>query len=184
MTVRRKMLTEAQNPSVTYRPIPSAPGYLAGSDGSIWSTKYGAPRRLRSHPDRDGYLQLATWVDRRQITRKVHHLVLEAFVGPCPPGLMARHLNDVPGDNAIANLAWGTGIENSADKLRNGRSNRGSRHGNAKLTEADVIEIRAAYARGERRGEIAKRYPAVRPEHLWAVAHDHRRWPHLAKEAA
>src|SRR5262245_15574121 len=47
--------------------------------------------------------------DRERIEqRSVHHLVLEAFVGPRPSGMEARHLNDDPSDNRLVNLAYGT----------------------------------------------------------------------------
>ena len=51
---------------------------------------------------------------------KVHRLVLEAFVGPCPPGEEARHLNGIRHDNRLANLAWGTRIENNFDRVLHG----------------------------------------------------------------
>lgn len=56
-----------------------------------------------------------------RIDRSVHHLVLEAFVGPCPPGLMARHMDDDPANNNLSNLCWGSRSENSFDAVRNGR---------------------------------------------------------------
>jgi hypothetical protein len=39
---------------------------------------------------------------------QVHIVVLEAFVGPCPPGLHCLHINDDVTDNRLANLQWGT----------------------------------------------------------------------------
>lgn len=57
-------------------------------------------------------------------------------------------------DNAMCvnpNHLWlGTHLENMHDALRKGRlgKNRGERHGNAKLTEAGVKEIREKYAAG------------------------------------
>src|SRR5665647_1789598 len=39
-------------------------------------------------------------------SRYVHHLVLEAFVGPRPAGTEACHWNDVPDDNRLVNLRW------------------------------------------------------------------------------
>lgn len=39
-------------------------------------------------------------------------------------------------------LRWATASENEQDKLLSGTSNRGERHGLAKLTEADVVAIR------------------------------------------
>ena len=49
-------------------------------------------------------------------------LVLTAFVGSRPEGMVARHLNDNRADNRLANLAWGTLSENSFDAVRNGRN--------------------------------------------------------------
>lgn len=52
--------------------------------------------------------------------RLVHRLVLLAFVGPCPDGKEALHRNDVPGDNWVGNLRWGTRAENIEDAFNNG----------------------------------------------------------------
>jgi hypothetical protein len=46
-------------------------------------------------------------------------------------------------------LRWATASENCADQIEHGTDSRGSRHGQARLTESDVIEIREAYATGE-----------------------------------
>jgi hypothetical protein len=54
--------------------------------------------------------------------RNVHHLVLEAFVGPCPPGLEACHDNDVADDNRLENLRWDTRSANERDKVHNGNN--------------------------------------------------------------
>lgn len=46
----------------------------------------------------------------------VHRLVLEAFVGPCPAGMLCRHFPDRdPYNNRLDNLQWGTPQENAAD---------------------------------------------------------------------
>ena len=44
----------------------------------------------------------------------VHHLVLEAFVGPRPEGKECNHKNGVPSDNTLGNLEWVTHAENMA----------------------------------------------------------------------
>jgi HNH endonuclease/NUMOD4 motif len=36
----------------------------------------------------------------------VHQLVLEAFRGPCPEGMVARHLDEDHNNNALDNLVW------------------------------------------------------------------------------
>jgi len=48
--------------------------------------------------------------------RQVHNLVLEAFVGTRPYGMVGRHRNGNPGDNRLVNLSWGTQAENAADR--------------------------------------------------------------------
>ncbi len=50
--------------------------------------------------------------------RYVHELVLTTFVGPRPDGMLVRHLNDIPTDNRLENLAWGTKSENQQDWRR------------------------------------------------------------------
>lgn len=49
----------------------------------------------------------------------VHHLVLEAFVGPCPAGKIGLHWDDDPSNNSLPNLRWGTHADNFADFVRN-----------------------------------------------------------------
>lgn len=52
----------------------------------------------------------------------VHQLVALAFIGPRPQGYETRHLNDIPSDNCVVNLAYGTSAENKQDALRNGKN--------------------------------------------------------------
>ena len=98
-----------------------------------------------------GYLVIRFYRPGEQVTKNMHEIVLETFVGPCPPGQQARHgprgplFNWWPED-----LCWGTSAENNgADKERDGTLTRGERHGQVKLTEADVRQIRTRYAIGD-----------------------------------
>lgn len=52
--------------------------------------------------------------------RRVHHLVLEAFVGLRPPGTECCHADDDPGNNWDYNLSWGSRSDNMQDRIRNG----------------------------------------------------------------
>jgi hypothetical protein len=73
----------------------------------------------------------------------VHVLVLEAFVGPRPDGQEACHQNDVPDDNRLENLSWGTRSKNLLDAVRNGKKAVGEEAYNAKLKSKDIPIIRA-----------------------------------------
>ena len=108
----------------------------------------------------------------------VHRLVLQAFVGDCPPRHEACHWNGVKYDNRLANLRWDTRPENNADRVRHGTSNRGERCKSAKLTESQVRDILDSPKRnceladiyGVRRSTISRIRTGVR-------------WPHMALEA-
>ncbi len=154
-------------PQVEYRDIPGLPGYRVGDDSSVWSCWTYPSRSRPSTPTgpwklmRSGKMMwkshgvLGTGRRNCQVgilkngvrrTCKVHHLVLEAFVGPRPEGMECRHLNGDPFDNRPENLAWGTRSENALDKVRHGRccfsGFIGEKNPTAKLNEAQVREIR------------------------------------------
>ena len=52
--------------------------------------------------------------------RKVHHLVLEAFVGPRPAGGVGRHGAKGSLVNSLDNLCWGTQSDNIRDAVAAG----------------------------------------------------------------
>lgn len=61
----------------------------------------------------------------------VHRIVLEAFVGPRPPGMECCHFNDDRSDNRLENLRWDTSSSNRLDAVRNGK------HHEARKTRCD-----------------------------------------------
>jgi precorrin-4 methylase len=80
----------------------------------------------------------------RKQHKKVHHAVLEAFRGPCPPGMEGMHRDDDGANNRLENLRWGAHQENMDDAARNGCLNAGETHHLAKLKRADIPKIREA----------------------------------------
>lgn len=77
-------------------------------------------RQVALQQQKKGYVGLVLWKDGRGRSRRVHQLVLEAFVGPCPEGMEALHGTGVRHDNCLINLRWGTPVENAADRVRHG----------------------------------------------------------------
>ncbi|MGW7657847.1 NUMOD4 motif-containing HNH endonuclease [Streptomyces tendae] len=95
--------------------------YEVSTFGNVrsWSrTKRGALLKPRSN--KQGYLSVALTRAGSVKHRKIHQLVLEAFVGPRPEGTVCRHLDGNPVRNVVGNLAWGTQSENMADAIRHG----------------------------------------------------------------
>lgn len=134
------------------RPVPSCPGYFAREDGTIWSSKSGSLKiiknRIVNRKRKSGtadfipYATVALWVDGKAVTKSVHSLVLESFVGPRPDGMQCRHLDGNPQNNSPKNLVWGTCKENTQDRALHGRVPRGESKCTAKLTEDDVCEVK------------------------------------------
>lgn len=100
-----------------WRPVDGYPGYEVSSLGRVrsWRTHRGVPgpRILKPGRGSKGYLV----VRLAGAAQKVHRLVAEAFLGPMPDGLQTRHLDSNNQNNAAANLAYGTQLENMADRV-------------------------------------------------------------------
>lgn len=93
-----------------------------------------------------GYLCIGLTDMPRRVLRRVHQLVCEAFHGAKPfPGAEVAHWDGNKANNVPSNLRWATQVENSADKIRHGKTVRGERNGRAKLTAEQVREIRRRY---------------------------------------
>jgi hypothetical protein len=79
------------------------------------------PERILSSPlDGDGRPCVGLRLNGKLYSRRVHSLVLLAFVGPRPPGMECCHRNGDRTDNRLLNLRWGTASSNSFDKVRHG----------------------------------------------------------------
>jgi hypothetical protein len=73
---------------------------------------------------------------------RIHRLVLEVFVGPCPAGKQGCHNDDDQFNNHLDNLAWKTTLENAQDRVRNGHQRMGSGIANSELIESQALEIK------------------------------------------
>ena len=133
---------------------PRNTNYVVYADGRVWSVERIDPNGHRAGgrflslmtQKPGGYHRVRLSPGNRATF--VHHLVLETFRGPKPPGCRARHLNGDPADNRLDNLAWGTEKEIERDRVLRGARPRGERVGSAKLCEREVMEIKARYATG------------------------------------
>lgn len=104
-----------------WREVPGYPKYVVSDDGQLGKTGDGGVRILRMQKDAHGYLRITAYVEGRKVPLHLHRALGLAFL-PNPEGLPAvRHLNDVPDDNRLGNLLWGTYRSNTADRIRNGR---------------------------------------------------------------
>ena len=172
---------------IRFKPIRGFPAYRVGDDGSVWSCleRGGSGRRrltdlwhrVRPIRHRDGRLHVQLYgLDAKPI-RAVHRLVLDAFVGPCPPGMEACHGDDDQTNNALSNLRWDTHRANIGDRGRNGLTARGERQGLAKLTESQVVDIKLRIAAGQGARSIAALF-GVSPKTISSIKTG-RTWRHV-----
>lgn len=90
----------------------------------------------------------AFWMNGRH--RPSNQVAYELSAGPVPCGMVVCHSCDNPRCCNPAHLFIGTNLDNNDDKVAKHRHAHGSTMGTAKLTEADVVEIRAAKIHGKR----------------------------------
>lgn len=104
-----------------WRRVPGFPGIEASDAGRIRrGGRILRPWRVRAC--RRIYLKVELWPIGAPVRRRyVHELVLAAHVGPRPDGHEARHLDGDSMNCALENLAWGTKVENAADRARHSR---------------------------------------------------------------
>lgn len=146
------------DPNTEWKPIPGyESGYQISADGRVWGVY--RDREMRPRKSWAGYMRLSLYAaDGAVKTHSVHRLVLLAFVGPCPPGMEACHINGVRDDNRLANLRWDGKRENMLDQRRHGTLAKGERQGNSKLDEGKVRDIKKRLASGESQRPIAEEY--------------------------
>lgn len=152
---------------IEVRPIAGYDGYFVTSHGEVWSYlnrwkgKQKSWMKRTAHPNGNGYLAVSIRPDGQRNHQGrcrllyIHHLVLEAFVGPRGGDMIACHVNDVPTDNRLENLRWSTRRGNSLDAIRNGRIHKGERAVHTKLSDEDIRVVRYLARRGATAEAIA-----------------------------
>lgn len=144
-----------------WKPLPDYPGYEVSTFGRFANCRSGR-RVIHAGGARAGGHMVVK--PRKAVGRTasvqvlLHRLVMEAFVGPRPPGMVIRHLDGNPRNNRLDNLAYGTPAENSADMIRHGRGCQGERSNTARLTRSLVLDMRRKHAMGRSCLSLSKEY--------------------------
>lgn len=137
--------------------------YTVDNRGNVYSLPrlgaYSYKRRLKGSLTKKGYLLVALHEKPKKKSIQVHRLVAEHFVSGGAAGLQVNHKDGNKSHNGADNLEWVTSKQNIRHAWANGlhQSLKGEQHNNAKLTEKQVLEIRAL-AKTKTRKEIAKIY--------------------------
>jgi hypothetical protein len=169
-------------------------GTVPGTNGHVEASSHGRVRRVRrgsrwgdvavspphvftQQEDRYGYRTVCLSLGGRWRPHGVHALVCAAFHGPRPSAAhQAAHGDGTLTRNVPDNLRWATPAEQAADKRRHGRQMEGVTCHLSRLTEAEVLAIRAAYP--------AATMPALAQQHNVTTANisaiiNRKTWKHV-----
>jgi hypothetical protein len=119
--------------------------YLVTFDGQIISMVRKKPRLLKQSLMDDGYCRVGLSRDGEVHYVKAHRVVAIDKVPNPFNKPEVNHKDGVKSHNHPDNLEWLTELENSQHAIESGLKPvlKGEQHGNAKLTAAQVAEIRA-----------------------------------------
>ena len=107
-----------------------------------------------------------------------HRIVWKHSHGEIPKGMMVCHHCDNRVCAEISHLFLGTAKANAADMIAKGRSLKGERQSQAKLTEDQVCEIREKWEGGRSQASIGREYRVTGPT-IRAVVY-RQTWKHVA----
>lgn len=106
----------------------------------------------------DHYPYFEASIDGKRSRRYIHQLLYQVFIGPIPDGYEINHIDADKHNNDLSNLEIVTHRENMQHAARLGLMPRitGERHPFAKLTTAQVVEIRQLHVQGMTKIAIAR----------------------------
>jgi len=122
--------------------------YIFFDIGKVWSRahrKFLKPQ-LRFSPGHSRIKEKNYLFIALQGQKWLYHRLLATLFIPNPenkPYVCHKDGNHM--NNNLNNLYWGTHQENELDKYKHGTIMNGSKNGNSKLTEKEVLQIRSSY---------------------------------------
>lgn len=131
----------------------------------------------------NGYVLVHFHYQGRSHARTLHGLVAEAFIGPRPHNFEVNHRDGDKGNNRASNLEYVSRRDNLLHSYkflgRSRNSMPGEKNHKAKLTAADVAEIRRRYSAGQTtHKELAAAFSVA--ETTIAFITQRRTWKHIA----
>lgn len=130
-----------------FKPVPGYEGdYEVSNMGNVRSLHYGKVRLLRSPSNSRGYPAVGLFLNRTRTTHLVHWLVMAAFVGERPAGMVINHIDSDKTNNLLSNLEYTSQHHNIQVSSA------------TPLTPENILEIRELLKSGLTQAAIAQRF--------------------------
>ena len=123
--------------------------YSVDKNGNVYSEQTTTSRRkgVLKPEIKNGYLSVNLYKNGKYKHCYVHRLIAETFL-PNPNNYReVNHIDCNKHNNAVSNLEWCNRKSNLQHSYDNGLKRIGEKHGCHKLTEKQVVEIRAAHGK-------------------------------------
>lgn len=133
-------------------PIVGFPPYEVSDHGRVRNTERGNVLTPMWTGQKRKQYATVRFSTRPLVDRKVHILVLEAFVSWRPPGALATHSDDDTRNNRLDNLMWKSSSENAIEGMRERR-----RKGQV-MSSDQALEIKRRREAGERGIDLAAEF--------------------------
>jgi hypothetical protein len=118
--------------------------YYLDEQFNLVSLKFGKKRILQPSIGTHGYLTVSLSIKGKVKKKLLHRLIAELFISNPDNKRCVNHINGNKLDNRIENLEWCTYHENITHAINSGlRNNKGQRHYRCKLTESQILLIKA-----------------------------------------
>ena len=99
-----------------WRPIQECPTYAVSNYGQVKNLKTN--HILAGVPDKDGYMRVCLQKNGKQINRRVHRLIAQAFLENPKELPCVNHKDENKANNCVDNLEWCTYQYNNAYGVR------------------------------------------------------------------
>lgn len=102
-------------PDEEWRPVPNWEMYFVSNKGRVKSRG----KILKPGIDTSGYKHHTFLTNKTRYTVRVHKLVMETFIGPCPKDMVRNHIDRNKINNNVDNLEYCSMRENSTNTPKN-----------------------------------------------------------------